>query len=335
MHHDKRANAQQLTAQVNQLLLVEHIDILIAALIGYMALLRLPRAFFRLWTKSEWSEGHFLQYQAVNGWRLPNSNRGDANPIKENPSSESVSATTGKPHFSHKHSVQRLVDSQVTLRPTYPPHIPAYPAFLHPFVERLRLSVVPGYSNLQVLLMLAYLGILLYGFSYRSNFLENPIRSGLVAASQLPFVYAFSAKNNVPGLLLGIGYQSVCFLYFWYQHPVTLVSVELFPPLCRASGCPCGKRSCYWLVYVLNFIYPFYIMILVVYKWTVLHTISTEFTNPSNRWGLVTLTCMDIIFVFSTSIVREKAYNIFRITHLVGYVLIVPAVSGFVQVPVL
>lgn len=45
MNHDKRANAQQLAAQ---LLLVEHIDTLITAPIGYLVLIRLPRALARL-----------------------------------------------------------------------------------------------------------------------------------------------------------------------------------------------------------------------------------------------------------------------------------------------
>ena len=72
-----------------------------------------------------------------------------------------------------------------------------------------------------------------------------------------------------------------------------------------------------------------HIIILAVYRWTVLGTISTEFQSTSNRWGLVTLTCLDVIFVFSRSIVRERAYNIFRMTHVVGYLIIIPAVSVF------
>ena len=100
MHHEKRANAQQLAAQVKQFL-VECINILIAALIGYLVL---PRALARLWKRSEWSEGHMLQCKAKNGNPIPN--LGDA----------------------------------------------------------IKLSIVPAYSNLHVLVMLAYLGILLSAF---------------------------------------------------------------------------------------------------------------------------------------------------------------------------
>ena len=115
-------------------------------------------------------------------------------------------------------------------------------------------------------------------------------------------------------------------------YELTFIPDECFPPFPRLPSCPCSQRSRYWLVYVLNFICTFYLMILVVYKWTVLGTISKEFKEPSNRWGLVTLTIADIIFVFSRPIVRAKAYNLFRTTHFVGYILIIPAVSEFIHV---
>lgn len=54
---------------------------------------------------------------------------------------------------------------------------------------------------------------------------------------------------------------------------------------------------------------------------------SLAFQHPANKWGLVTLTCMDAIFVFSLPIFREKAYNIFKTVHVVGFWVIVPAVS--------
>ena len=202
----------------NEFLLVEHIDILIAALIGFLALLQLPRALARVWKKSEWSQGHFLQYKPRNGQTLEGSSRDNVIPIKESLSKEPMSSTTSEGHAFYNHSDRRrLLKSKGGTQPTHPPHIPAYPTFLRPLAERLSISVVPGYSNLQVLVMLAYLGILLYAFSYHSNFLNNPRRSGILAASQLPFLYAFASKNNVPGSLLGIGYQGVrFFLHVWY-----------------------------------------------------------------------------------------------------------------------
>ena len=193
-----------------EFLLVEHIDVLIAALIGFLALLQLPRALARLWKKSEWSQGHFLRYKPRNGQLGEGSGRDDAITIKEPCTTEPVSSAASEGRAFHNHSgCQQLPKSNGATQSTYPPHIPTYPAFLRPLADRLRMTVVPGYSNLQVLFMLGYLGILLYAFSYRSNFLNNPKRSGILAASQLPFLYAFAAKNNVPGSLLGIGYKDV------------------------------------------------------------------------------------------------------------------------------
>ena len=315
----------------NEFLLVEHIDVLIAALIGFLALSQLPRALARARKKSEWSQGHFLQYKSRNGQMLEGD---DAIPIKESLSSEPMSSTTSEGHAFYNHSDRRgLLKSKGVTQPTYPPHIPTYPAFLRPLAERLSISVVPGYSNTQVLVMLAYLGILLYAFSYHSNFLDNPRRSGILAASQLPFLYAFASKNSVPGSLLGIGYQGVrIFCISSMGSELTCILAELFPSLCWLPCCTCSQRPCYWLVYVLNFFYLFYIMIFAVYQWTVLGKISMELQSTSNKWGLVTLTCMDVIFVFSRPIVRARAYNIFRMTHIVGYLLIVPAVSAFIHV---
>ena len=195
-------------------MLVEHIDVLIAALIGFLALLQLPRALARIWKKSEWSQGHFLQYKPRNDQVMEASSRDDVIQIKEPCPTEPMSSTASEGLAFYNHSDGRQLEapkSEGATQPAYPPHIPAYPVFLRPLAERLSISVVPGYSNLQVLVMLVYLGILLYAFSYRSNFLNNPVRSGILAASQLPFLYAFASKNNVPGALLGIGYRDVRF----------------------------------------------------------------------------------------------------------------------------
>ena len=121
------------------------------------------------------------------------------------------------------------------------------------------------------------------------------------------------------------------YVIFYMSHinsEPNFIPAKLFPPLYWLPCCTCSQRPCYWLVYVLNFFYPFYILIFVVYRWTLLGTMSKEFKSTSNRWGLVTLTCMDVIFVFSRPIVRARAYNLFRMTHVVGYIIIIPAVSA-------
>lgn len=214
----KGADASHPPPSFDDFMLVEHIDIFIAALICFIALLRLPRGVARLWKRSEWSKGHFIAPRVENGPApiVLSLSPSAISPIKESSPTEPASAKTSEQHFDHS---SQIVNRKKALRPTYPPHIPAYPAFLRPVAERLRLSIVPGYSNLQVLVMLAYLGILLYAYSYHANFFNNPTRLGIIAASQLPFLYAFAAKNSIPGSLLGLGYQSVRFFASgWYQY---------------------------------------------------------------------------------------------------------------------
>jgi len=43
-------------------------------------------------------------------------------------------------------------------------------------------------------------------------------------------------------------------------------------------------------------------------------------------WGMVTLVCLDMIFLFSTQAVRNKAYNFFLSTHIIGFIFVLPAV---------
>lgn len=231
------ANAHPTPPSDNDFLLVENIDILIVALIGFIALLRLPRGLARLWKRSEWSEGHFIRSGAVNRQIPLSLNPSATSPIKESSSMEPMSATTSELHFDHSGGL--VVNGEEALRPTYPPHIPAYPAFLRPVVEHLRRSFVPWYSNSQVLLMLAYLGILLYACFYRSDFLNNHRRLGIIAVSQLPFLYSFAGKNSIPGSFWGVGYQSVCSLCGIYTN-LNFIPAELFPPLCRVPSYPCG-----------------------------------------------------------------------------------------------
>ena len=208
----KAADTHEQPPPDNDLLLVEHIDVFITALIGLLALLRLPRLLARLWKWSEWSEGHFLRFKVRNVWALPSPSADNANPIKKLRSDKPEFAMTCESDSFYDHSDRQYFNTLGHLRSTCSPHIPALPAFLQPVAEYLRLSVIPGYSNLQILVMLVYLGILLFALFYHSDFLKNPKRPGLIAASQLPFVFAFAAKNNVPGSHLGIGYQNVGFL---------------------------------------------------------------------------------------------------------------------------
>ena len=92
---------------------------------------------------------------------------------------------------------------------TYPPHLPAIPRFLLPVAALFRKRVAPGRSMAQVSVLIIYFSVLLYGGVYKSSPFTDPVRTGWVAVSQVPFVIAFASKNNVLGMLLGFTYEKV------------------------------------------------------------------------------------------------------------------------------
>ncbi|KAM6494876.1 Ferric reductase like transmembrane component domain containing protein [Amanita muscaria] len=175
-----------------------------------------------------------------------------------------------------------------------PPHIPAYPAPLRRAVALLRRSTLPGYSNFQIVLMGGYFGILFFALAYLNKYLLSGTRPAWIAVAQLPFLYAFATKANVLGALLGISYPS---LNFFHRFMGTLIVL--------ASN-----------VHGIGQLYP----------WAKNGKLDVMLQDPSNRWGLVAMFCMDILFLSSISFFRKRAYKIFRATHLVGYLLVVPAI---------
>jgi ferric-chelate reductase len=68
---------------------------------------------------------------------------------------------------------------------------------------------LPGFSLGQLLVLMTYLAILLYATFYNSNIFLDQSRTGWIAVSQYPFVYAFAQKNNFIGAFLGFGYEKV------------------------------------------------------------------------------------------------------------------------------
>ncbi|KAH9475842.1 Ferric reduction oxidase 6 [Psilocybe cubensis] len=47
--------------------------------------------------------------------------------------------------------------------------------------------------------------------------------------------------------------------------------------------------------------------------------------DPSNTWGMVALVSVNTIFLFSVQSVRNSAYNLFLATHILGFILVLPA----------
>lgn len=94
--------------------------------------------------------------------------------------------------------------------PKQPWHFPMHLSRRHPAACFMQCRIVGHYTVVQVFLMAGYSGAILYASFYASNVFSHPKRIGWVITSQIPFVYAFATKNNVIGLLSGVGYEKVC-----------------------------------------------------------------------------------------------------------------------------
>ena len=90
-----------------------------------------------------------------------------------------------------------------------PWHFPMCFSLRHPAASFMQYRVLENYTIVQVVLMVGYTAAVFYAAFDGSNPFSNPDHLGWVIASQIPFVYAFATKNNVIGLLVGVGYEKV------------------------------------------------------------------------------------------------------------------------------
>lgn len=183
--------------------LVYHTVIVLLALVALVVILRIPRAFARLWRASEWTRGHLLGYQPYAGPpQVPYVGPG---PTLDYSNLKGV----GTSQDSHIYETKFAVFARESTG-AYPPHIEPTPLFLRPVVSLLRSRVAPGFSATQIAVCAGWLAVMLYPAIYRS---AGPFtdfdRYGYIAVSQIPFVVAFATKNNILGMFLGMGYEKV------------------------------------------------------------------------------------------------------------------------------
>ncbi|KAG2059380.1 hypothetical protein BDR06DRAFT_949427 [Suillus hirtellus] len=273
--------------------LVYHADILIFGIILIFTLASLPRAYARLSRRSEWSQGHFLRSIKSLPATTPrfNPTRTPLAPVE--PESfvdldHGNSSTACSPLPSeHQNSLAHVVNEKAL--PKNPNHGPAVSSIWHHVGFVLDYRVHENYSVNQVLLMLVYIIIIFYVSFYQSDPFTDPHRAGFVIASQIPFVYALATKNNIIGMMVGVGYEKLNFLH-------RLV----------------GKL----MVIGANVHFIGY-----VYKWSLAGDIYSKLAEDYVRWGIVALVCLDILGFCSTDYVRSKSYNLFITSHVVSLII--------------
>ncbi|KAG6330076.1 hypothetical protein ID866_9013 [Astraeus odoratus] len=63
-----------------------------------------------------------------------------------------------------------------------------------------------------------------------------------------------------------------------------------------------------------------------IYEWALQGKLAQYIQEPANKWALVALVAIDTLYVFSNSFWRRKAYNIFFGTHVICFIIFIPAV---------
>ncbi|KAI9571020.1 ferric reductase like transmembrane component-domain-containing protein [Boletus coccyginus] len=291
---------------VNSSSFVYHIDIFLLVVILVFAAFNAPRAIARFAHRSEWLQGHHLRSAVLT--RKPRINLNThsiylhSDPQKavldlDGGSTEAFhSQSTPYPHFPSQstHEEKALPPRPLTVvapastQQTW--HMPMLSSLIHPVASLLHSRVHENYSLGQVLLMAGYGAVILYAGLYKSSPFVDFDRSGWVSISQFPFIYALATKNNLIGILVGVGYEKLNYLH-------------------RLAGLFAVLAA---NVHAIGYFYD----------WSIAGTISEKISEPPVMRGLVALACVDMLGIFSIRFVRSRFYNVFFVTHVVGLTVV-------------
>lgn len=291
-----------------------HAALFLLASITLLVCFRLPRAFARFWRFGEWSSGHFLRHaeveQVVHAPVTVQRKGTQTSKVSAAPRmspASSLQSRDGEKHHAtddshtlvshNQHHLRRRAydENGAEIRVSYPPHIVAVPRFLRPLAPLFRKRVDTGFSVAQVAIMTIYFATLMYAGLYKSSPFTDPVRTGWVAMTQVPFVVFFASKTNLLGMLLGVGYEKLNFIHRFVG---TLVVLALN-------------------IHSIGYIY----------KWTLAGVFTHKVTEPDVAWAFTALVAFDFLAFFSTSYWRRRAYNIFIASHHLGFMVLLPALS--------
>ena len=251
--------AAKTAVKFDHLNLIFNVDVFILCLTGLFILLCLPRLVIRFIHPEEWYNGHWLRYVYVHNpvqsyptVAPPTPAHLSTSPRKveyyDSRSEKSVNfdddeyerqgadlhrnastnsqhallsrnASTGSQHALLSRNASTASSRVRRRRETLPVHMPAWSSMAPWFSNVLRITISPGLTVGRVILMLTYFFILLYASLYQSNIFTNSIRTGFVAASQIPVVVTLGTKNNLLGIAVGMGYERVSLFLFSFLSP--------------------------------------------------------------------------------------------------------------------
>ncbi|KAG8948220.1 hypothetical protein FRC03_000793, partial [Tulasnella sp. 419] len=315
---------------------VEILDLAILTFILICVVVSIPRAIGRFSTKGAWKQGWILQHSEPTLDRkrrqvsaffqsvlyspaplpLTKSSPKDS---KENKGDgfDEIDLATEKPMKSAATSVQfsamgklapitaplPLIPSRDLLTagpPTAPLRIRSLSSMCHPITRLLRKRpTLLDFTWGQLMLYAVYAIMIIVAMFVFATPKVSVRRAGWIAISQLPFVLLLASKNNILGALLGVGYERLNYIHRWVGKAIFFAS----------------------LFHIVGY--------LVI--WTQKGTLSTSVTKHISVTGWVAFGGLCILALGSIGTIRRRMYEVFWITHWIGYVILIVGVTYHVE----
>ncbi|PPQ77443.1 hypothetical protein CVT25_011026 [Psilocybe cyanescens] len=192
--------------EVDSEMLMFHINVVCLILLGVLTLIRLPHA-FGLFSSEEWLSSQFLRQVSAR----PAVRRFTGQDVY---SPASVFKGRGYESSDNSHMyvqpAHRLTEKGTPAVMRFPTNIPVtWFMSLRPILSPLRFRIMPGFSVAQAFVVVMYFYAMVYAVFFQSNIITDSNRTGWIAISQLPVIFAFAQKNSVIGGVLGYGYEKV------------------------------------------------------------------------------------------------------------------------------
>ena len=187
-------------------------NVAMLVVLGAFAVLFLPRAIAGVVARSGFSRGFLLRSKPVvnppTGTLTGQSLTLSTSRLSQQNSDEShtIHGTEAGWSSSTLGLVKEKMKNAKTYRP--PTHIPSWGTILYPVSAYLTRHLFWGIQPD----MIIYFGAYLDGYIITARIYSHPI----ALATQFPALFALAAKNNIPGWLLGVGYEKVCHTSFLY-----------------------------------------------------------------------------------------------------------------------
>lgn len=188
--------------------LVFGVCLFLMAIVAIFMAIRIPRLLALFGTSSDWIDGFLLCHVPSRPSRRVVRQMHHARPKPSEKENNDLHGSMGDVVYHQSYPSKRSLVSKEKIH-RYPPHIPSCSKALRPLLKLFRARISPGFSIGQLLVLVIYLVILLYAAFYKSSIFLGQSRTGWIAVSQYPFVYAFAQKNNLLGTFLGFGYEKV------------------------------------------------------------------------------------------------------------------------------